>query len=171
MYRIVRIEDKESNLNEAKMKELQEAHPSMEGEILNADLLKENQFIGRFHFKWNDNSGKILSTSWIVDYKMSDRQMVITTLNSVYILEELVDEQQDLSDVISEYGDWIKCIEGQMPEDFKCYQGRKIIDVIVTTASGHVTKVQRKQYRDAWCWGRIYGQPKAWMPLPQPYKE
>ena len=34
-------------------------------------------------------------------------------------------------------------------------------------------KVQRKQYYDetSWYWGRIYGEVKAWMPLPEPYKE
>lgn len=41
------------------------------------------------------------------------------------------------------------------------------------TRERNVTKVQRKQYYDetSWYWGRIYGEVKAWMPLPEPYKE
>lgn len=67
--------------------------------------------------------------------------------------------------------DWIKCEPGKMPEDDPKYSGRKIINVLVTTKSGIVTKVQRKQYKNKWWWGRIYGEPSAWMPLPEPYKE
>lgn len=70
---------------------------------------------------------------------------------------------------------WIKCIEGQMPEDFEENKNKRIINVLVTTKSGKVTKVQRiynewtgNKY---WSWGRIYESPKAWMPLPKPYVE
>lgn len=59
-----------------------------------------------------------------------------------------------------------------MPEDFN-YKGNKILNVLVTTATGKVTKVQRIQdYGDKhiWRWGRIFGECKAWMPLPQHYK-
>lgn len=70
--------------------------------------------------------------------------------------------------------EWIKCIKGQMPEDLDT-KNRKSIDVIVTTNSGKVTKVQRihNTYRDNdyWYWGRINNGCKAWMPLPRPYKE
>lgn len=69
---------------------------------------------------------------------------------------------------------WIKCIEGQMPEDFGCYKGKKVINVLVTTSQGNVTKVQRIKYNGDdghWYWGRIYGKVKAWMPLPEPYTE
>lgn len=41
-----------------------------------------------------------------------------------------------------------------------------------------VTKVQRihdsygyKTDKNNWYWGRIYGGMKAWMPLPEPYKD
>lgn len=78
----------------------------------------------------------------------------------------------------SEYrhGNWIKCAEGQMPENFDCYKSKKIINVLVTTAAGKVTKVQRSKHiaygeKEVWLWGRIYGEPKAWMPLPEAYKE
>lgn len=69
---------------------------------------------------------------------------------------------------------WIKCIEGQMPEDFEENNDKKIINVLVTTASGKVTKVQRMYncgVNSHWYWGRIYGKVKAWMPLPKPYVE
>lgn len=65
---------------------------------------------------------------------------------------------------------WINCESGNMPEDDEKYKDKKIINVLVTTATGKVTKVQRKLYGDYWRWGRIYGEPKAWMPLPEPYK-
>lgn len=82
----------------------------------------------------------------------------------------------DISCILEEVNSgWIKCVPGQMPKDGERYKGRKRIDVLVTTAKGKVTKVQR--YMDyypnkiVWNWGRIYGKPKAWMPLPEPYEE
>ena len=45
--------------------------------------------------------------------------------------------------------EWIKCISGQMPEDDERYKGKKVINVIATTNKGM----------------------RAWMPLPEPYKE
>lgn len=69
--------------------------------------------------------------------------------------------------------EWIKCISGQMPEDDKRYKGKKVINVIATTNKGVVTKVQRifNDYANTWYWGRICGGMRAWMPLPEPYKE
>lgn len=68
---------------------------------------------------------------------------------------------------------WIICKEGQMPEDFN-YKNNKKLNILVTTESGIVTKVQRirEPYGDKafWRWGRVYGDCKAWMPLPEPYK-
>lgn len=65
---------------------------------------------------------------------------------------------------------WIP-VEERLPEEDERYKGRKVIDVLVTTANGRVTKVQRQSKYDYWCWGRIYGEPTAWQPLPEPYKE
>lgn len=65
---------------------------------------------------------------------------------------------------------WIP-VEERLPEEDERYKGRKAIDVLVTTANGRVTKVQRQSKYDYWCWGRIYGEPTAWQPLPEPYKE
>ena len=67
--------------------------------------------------------------------------------------------------------DWIKCIPGQMPEDDERYKGNKVINVLVTTSNENVTKVQRLLCSGYWRWGRIYGKVKAWMPLPEPYRE
>lgn len=68
---------------------------------------------------------------------------------------------------------WIVCKDGQMPEDFN-YKNNKVLNVLVTTATGKVTKVQRilEPYgiESFWRWGRVYGKCKAWMPLPDPYK-
>lgn len=59
-----------------------------------------------------------------------------------------------------------------MPEDDKRYGCKKVINVLVTTNRGMVTKVQRLQDIDGkWYWGRILGGMRAWMPLPEPYKE
>lgn len=69
---------------------------------------------------------------------------------------------------------WIKCIPGKMPEDDERYKGNKVINVLVTTSAGKVTKVQRilsDRCDGYWYWGRIYGDAKAWMSFPEPYKE
>lgn len=65
---------------------------------------------------------------------------------------------------------WIP-VEERLPEEDERYKGRKAIDVLVTTSNVRVTKVQRQSKYDYWCWGRIYGEPTAWQPLPKPYKE
>ena len=67
--------------------------------------------------------------------------------------------------------EWIKCVPGQMPEDDERYKGKKVINVLATTNKGVVTKVQRICYGNEWSWGRILGGMRAWMPLPEPYKE
>ena len=64
--------------------------------------------------------------------------------------------------------DWIP-VEEKLPEEYERYKGRKVIDVLVTTAQGKVTKVQRQSHNGYWWWGRIYGEPTAWQPLPEPY--
>ena len=67
---------------------------------------------------------------------------------------------------------WIKCEEGHMPEDDERYKGKKVINVLVTTNRGLVTKVQRVQYSETtWCWGRINGGMRAWAPLPESYRD
>lgn len=69
-----------------------------------------------------------------------------------------------------ENGGWIP-VDERLPEEDERYKGRKVIDVLVTTAKGKVTKVQRQSHNGYWWWGRIYGEPTAWQPLPKPYKK
>lgn len=72
---------------------------------------------------------------------------------------------------------WILTKE-KLPEEDKRYKNKKIVQVLVTTKNGKVTKVQRrklkdywtKEYTDCWNWDRIREEPIAWMPLPEPYK-
>lgn len=70
---------------------------------------------------------------------------------------------------------WIKCEKGRMPEDFEEDKDKKVIHVLVTTTTGEVTKMRRTYANWAgdefWSWEHIYDTPKAWMPLPEPYKE
>lgn len=75
--------------------------------------------------------------------------------------------------------DWTPCSES-MPEDVLTYNkntSHPVIDVLVTTNGGKVTKLQRigdKGYDGTdslfWYWGRICGGVKAWQPLPEGYK-
>ena len=45
-----------------------------------------------------------------------------------------------------------------MPEDDERYKDKKVINVLVTTDRGMVTKVQRYKYDETtWFWGRING--------------
>lgn len=65
---------------------------------------------------------------------------------------------------------WIPC-EIKMPEEDEVFNGKKVINVLVTTDKGSVTKVQRiyDEYI-GWHWGRVRGKMKAWMPLPKPFE-
>ena len=72
---------------------------------------------------------------------------------------------------------WIK-FEKLKPEQYFGYKGKHVIDILVATDKGKVTKVQYIQYKnldgkyeDRWHIGRIYGKAIAWQPLPEPYRE
>lgn len=82
-------------------------------------------------------------------------------------IEEII--RSHMGEVSDENNKWIP-VTKQLPEENEKYKGRKVIDVLVTTARGNVTKVQRQSHNDTWWWGRIYGQPTAWQPLPEPYR-
>ena len=86
---------------------------------------------------------------------------------------EIMDKIQEAMDMGADAIEkltWIS-VEDMLPENAERYKGRKVIDVLVTTEKGLVTKVQRQCYRDSWSWGRIFSRVVAWMPLPEPYKE
>lgn len=75
---------------------------------------------------------------------------------------------------------WIPCSK-VMPEDILPYNKKvnhPAINVLVTTKTGQVTKLQRigDKGDDAnnnlfWYWGRIYSDVVAWQPLPEKYVE
>lgn len=63
---------------------------------------------------------------------------------------------------------WIS-VKDRLPEDDERYKDRKVIDVLVSTDRGIVTKVQRISNKGYWYWGRIFSNIIAWMPLPNKY--
>ena len=72
----------------------------------------------------------------------------------------------------------VRCDSGHMPENDERQKNRKAINVLVTTAYGRVTKIQRvnrarRGENAEWEWAasRIYKDPIAWMYMPKPYKE
>lgn len=99
----------------------------------------------------------------------NDISCILEEVKSVVIMGS-----KEMMSNLNKSSQWIKCVKGQMPEDFDCYDGKKIINVLVTTNTGKVTKVQRMYNSGTnpyWYWGRIYGRARAWMPLPDPYTE
>lgn len=93
MYRIVSVTDKNGKLKNDFMDKMKAAHPSLEGEILNEDLLQSNMFLGDLRFKWNDDSGKMLATSYVTDCERTEDKLVVSTMNSVYTLELVKDNE------------------------------------------------------------------------------
>ena len=77
----------------------------------------------------------------------------------------------DISCILEEVDSgWTKCIDGQMPEDYEIYRGKKSINLLVTTEFGNVKKIQRRCYKNEWYWSGT-NKPIAWMPLPDGYEE
>lgn len=69
------------------------------------------------------------------------------------------------TNVTSKNDGWIS-VEDMLPENAERYKDRKVIDVLVSTDRGIVTKVQRISNKGYWYWGRIFSNIIAWMPLP-----
>lgn len=57
--------------------------------------------------------------------------------------------QRYLESTNNENDDWI-LVDKRLPEEDERYKGKKIIDVLVTTAKGKVTKVQRQSHNEYW---------------------
>lgn len=93
MYKIVNVTDKQGNPKKSFMDEIRLEHPSLEGEILNESLLQSNMFLGSLRFKWNDDSGKMLTTSYVTDWNRKESNLVINTINSIYTLEHIKDDK------------------------------------------------------------------------------
>lgn len=106
---------------------------------------------------------KVGEDEYTIGYSSFKLDYVVKWLNDYF---EFAGEAK----VSCENGGWIP-VEEKLPEDDERYKGRKVIDVLVTTAKGKVTKVQRQSHNGYWWWGRIYGEPTAWQPLPEPYKK
>lgn len=104
---------------------------------------------------------KVGEDEYTVGYSSFKLDYVVKWLNDYF---EFAGEAK----VFCENGGWIP-VEERLPEEYERYKGRKVIDVLVTTTKGKVTKVQRQSHNGYWWWGRIYGEPTAWQPLPEPY--
>lgn len=66
--------------------------------------------------------------------------------------------------------DWIPT-DKKNPEDIEQFRNFKVINVLITTKNGRVTKGQRfLDYKGNWCWGRKLS-PIAWALLPEPYRK
>lgn len=82
--KIIMVANRDGSVKEDFLKELQETHPGMTGEcIINPTLSK------RLLLDWDDDSGKILRTSKIVELveKKDKNALVIITENSIYDCE------------------------------------------------------------------------------------
>ena len=82
--KIVMVSNRDGNVKEEFLRELQKTHPDMTGEcIINPTIGK------RLLLDWVDDSGKILRTSKIVELvgKKDKNALVIVTENSVYDCE------------------------------------------------------------------------------------
>lgn len=104
-----------------------------------------------------DIKKQIQDLRWLSDQLRNDKELDCS-------IKQLADE-------------WIKFADLK-PEQCPRYEGKHIIDILVTTHNGRVTKVQYKQwqnnkgeYENRWYCGRIHGELVAWMPLPEPYKK
>lgn len=86
MYRIKIITDKSGVIKSDYMDELRKIHPTMAGEIVNKELLELHIC---FCFLWNDDSGKMLRTSYVEKYETTDNYFIVYTLNSVYYLSKI----------------------------------------------------------------------------------
>ena len=85
IYRIVNITDREGNVKQDFINELQLIHPELVGEILYPELIKAGC---HFCFVWNDDTEKMLRTSTIEDYFNNKDTAKVVTRNSVYYLQK-----------------------------------------------------------------------------------
>lgn len=65
---------------------------------------------------------------------------------------------------------WVP-VSDYLPEQDERYNGRKIINVLVSTTNGTVHALTRRKRSKDWSWsGRIFSDIIAWQPLPESYK-
>lgn len=90
--KIIMVSNRDGNVKEEFLRELQETHPDMTGEcIINPTIGK------RLLLDWDDDSGKILRTSKIVELveKKDKNALVIITENSIYDCEVIGEYKYD----------------------------------------------------------------------------
>lgn len=96
LYRITNITDREGNQKTEFIERAKEKHPGLIGALRYSynNFTKEywKTFLTRFEFIWADESNKMLSTSIVEDYEYKDGKIKVTTLNSIYYLEEVKNE-------------------------------------------------------------------------------
>ncbi|WP_143322726.1 DUF551 domain-containing protein [Clostridium sp. HBUAS56010] len=116
-----------------------------------------------------DKLNKIPTEGLVGTY--GDHELVRGVIDScIEIVEQIASECSN---------DWISCSKS-MPEDILTYNRNTfnpVINVLVTTENGKVTKLQRignkgydGEHELTWYWGRIHGGIKAWQSLPEGYK-
>lgn len=93
MYRIINITDKNGNPKTDFVDKLKKDHPLLEGEILNKSLLQNDIFLDSLEFRWNDNSRKILLTSYVTKCEVIAGKVIVRTANSIYTLEPVGEKQ------------------------------------------------------------------------------
>ena len=82
--KIIMVANRDGTIKEEFLKELQETHPDMTGECIINPTLGKGLLLD-----WDDDSGKILRTSKIVELveKKDKNALVIITENSIYDCE------------------------------------------------------------------------------------
>jgi hypothetical protein len=88
MYKIISITDRDGNVKEEFIKELEVAHPNMTGQLL-YPITKEVVGMIRMCFIWADRSNKVLRTSIVEGYQETSELLKVITENSIYILEKV----------------------------------------------------------------------------------
>lgn len=90
MYKIISITDRDGNVKEEFMKELEVVHPKMTGQLL-YPITKNVVGMIRMCFIWADRSDKILRTSIVEGYQEANEFLKVITENSIYFLEKVKD--------------------------------------------------------------------------------
>ena len=88
MYKIINVTDRDGNVKEEFMKELETNHPEMAGQLL-YPITKDLKGLIRMCFVWTDNSDTVLSTSIVEDYQETKELLKVITENSIYTLEKI----------------------------------------------------------------------------------
>ena len=89
MYKITNVTDRNGNVKHDFIKEIEDRHPDLIGEIINKDTLNSDLFLCGLRFVWADEPDRMLHTSTVLDYVEDSNKIVATTRNSVYTFEKV----------------------------------------------------------------------------------